>query len=99
MTHTPGPWRVIEKVGFSVYPEDSPVYIAFMNNARSNCEANANLMAVAPEMLRELEDLREEFEGLRNIAKNHSKPIHFQESALEKYVIELDEIIAKAKGE
>lgn len=93
MTHTPGPWRVIEKVGFSVYPEDSPVYIAFMNNARSNCEANANLMAIAPEML----DLLEWQTYLHHgVSKGGGKPSDAEwEECLEQSKL----IIAKAKGE
>lgn len=87
MTHTPGPWRVIEKVGFSVYPEDSPVYIAFMNNARSNCEVNANLMAAAPEMLEALEDVQKYVTFQMHL--DHEKEI----------AEKVDKAIAKAKGE
>lgn len=97
MTYTPGPWRVIEKVGFSVYPEDSPVYIAFMNNARSNCEANANLMAAAPEMLEALERIRGILKDNPNV-RVQAKDIG-NDLAVALNFERVDKAIAKAKGE
>ncbi len=94
MTHTPGPWRVIRKVGLTIYPEENKsVYIAFMNNARSNCEANANLMAAAPEMLDLLEWLTHLHHG---VSKDGDKP---SDAEWEDCLEQAKPIIAKAKGE
>ena len=50
MTHTPGPWRVLHGIG--VFPMDSDSHgIALAEHHRGEHEANARLMAAAPDLL------------------------------------------------
>ena len=71
MSHTPGPWFVSMKpdwdedgwMGVGVYDCDGGVYAVVDDEpetiARPFCEADARLIAAAPEMLAVLEELRE----------------------------------------
>lgn len=60
--HTKGPWvaRVVRGMNASVYGPDEKS-VASVGNARSRsteeCEANAHLIAAAPELLEELSEL------------------------------------------
>lgn len=94
MTHTPGPWKVIRKVSWSIYPEEKgATYIAFMNEARSNSEDNARLMAVAPELLGTLEWLTNVRCG---VSKGGGKP---SDTEMEDCLEQSKLLVAKAKGE
>ena len=70
--HTPGPWRTIESINTTmrtVVGPDFPGqgYIADVNLCRTNDaqdvdgEANARLIAAAPELLQLVKDMREAF--------------------------------------
>lgn len=70
--HTPGPWRTIEstnKTVRTIVGKDFPGqgYIADVNLCRTNDaqevdgEANARLIAAAPELLQLVKDMREAF--------------------------------------
>ena len=88
MTHTPEPWRVIRKVGWTIYPEEKgATYIAFMNEAREESGDNARLMAVAPEMLKALE-----------LVQKYWSPNPHLSYELEAFE-EAEQAIIKAKGE
>ena len=53
-THTPGPWRVLHKTG--VFPMDSDCWtIGTAEQHRKEHEANARLMAAAPDLLAALQ--------------------------------------------
>ena len=53
-THTPGPWRVLHKTG--VFPMDSDCWtIGTAEQHRKEHEANARLIAAAPDLLAALQ--------------------------------------------
>ena len=68
--HTPGPWVVASDsdldngIYYGIFPEDDldaarfdEDFIALTNLNHKNCEANARLIAEAPEMLKALRDI------------------------------------------
>ena len=67
MTHTPGPWRIVridgELVG-SIFRGKTRICAGIIDDIKlhSEAEANAHLIAAAPEMLEALEWLMEEFD-------------------------------------
>ena len=67
MTHTPGPWRIVridgELVG-SIFRGKTRICAGIIDDIKlhSEAEANAHLIAAAPEMLEVLEWLAEEFD-------------------------------------
>ena len=94
MTHTPGPWRVIRKVGWTIYPEKKgATYIAFMNEAREESGDNARLIGVAPEMLDGLEWVLNLHHG---VSRGGGKP---SDAEWETCLGEIKQLIAKAKRE
>ena len=55
-THTPGPWRVLHKTG--VFPMDSDCWtIGTAEQHRKEHEANARLIAAAPDLLAALQEV------------------------------------------
>ena len=64
-THTSGPWRVLHKTG--VFPMDSDCWtIGTAEQHRKEHEANARLMAAAPDLLAALQILLEACEQRAN---------------------------------
>ena len=64
-THTPGPWRVLHKRG--VYPMNSEsLSIGTAEQYRKEHEANARLMAEAPNLLAALRDAALQIEYLHD---------------------------------
>ena len=62
MTHTPGPWQSHdctegERTKFSVYHNGPLAYVGDTGDGPDNCEANARLIAAAPELLAALETI------------------------------------------
>lgn len=63
MTHTPGPWRIDPAVypeSPKIYPDNGSAnfaYIARVNAGRDEFQANARLIAAAPDLLEALEKL------------------------------------------
>jgi hypothetical protein len=55
--HTKGPWRVGQSYGPTVYIEPSVASVNAHKNSRSEIEANARLIAAAPELLEALDAL------------------------------------------
>lgn len=55
---TPGPWTLSPKSGrFVIGSDQEPIYTAHTGRGLDEVEANARLIAAAPEMLAALEDL------------------------------------------
>jgi hypothetical protein len=85
MKHTPGPWRIVPgddyMVASSAYPSEkvSPVvrdnigpFVALIGNQSGDCgEANAQLIAAAPDMLAALKAIAEPLEGIRDDQASH----------------------------
>lgn len=90
--HTPGPWYYAGLAGdhdFGIYPESTGRDIALVRDFN---EANARLIAAAPDMLAALENARNVLAGL---ACGDLTRIHRSSPTLE----EVREAIRKATGE
>lgn len=93
--HTPGPW-VARKTGGAGWPEQRGFAIYF-NEAQEQVvdfvyeEADARLIAAAPELLEALEHIREYW--------NRDHNDQAMSDALWRIIDTADEAIAKAKGE
>lgn len=68
--HTPGPWKVTGNIGrkseFGIVADAAPCIIAIMGNQKEwpvEAQANAALIAVAPELLHEAENVIQGFGG------------------------------------
>ena len=62
--HTPGPWNVSDEVGLVIKHGDGANDFVDMENG-----ANARLMAAAPDLLAEVERLREVVRALREASE------------------------------
>jgi hypothetical protein len=91
MTATPGPWKVDDQFGGT---EDDPrLFIRGENSfvaqtVGGNDDANAHLIAAAPELLKVCKIIQAEFDRLPNIAEVFAEEKCF-----------LDSVIAQAEGE
>jgi len=81
--HTPGPWKVID--GNEVYSGVTPIAQSWATVDEQ--EANARLIAAAPELLSALKALKEQLESEE--ADGHNRTVH---------LIVIDSAIAKAEG-
>lgn len=103
-TFTPGPWKVEEDGDESVVVGTSPVsspIVAWVNTTKGtetqpgccgNPEANANLIAAAPEL----------YEALETLLKHHSGPQPVDNEAFETVAKDVEQaraVLAKARGE
>lgn len=92
--HTPGPWQARkynEYAQFQIEDFDRREICVVNRGLESVCEANAHLIAAAPEMKDELIGLRQCFRDLA--IKDHSKDGIFHAVANR-----IDSVIAKAEG-
>ena len=68
MSHTKGPWRNRDNQIQALDSEDcfnlTITQVDFTEGAEKECEANAKLIAAAPELLEALELLRDQYEKL-----------------------------------
>ena len=99
MTHTPGPWFVVGRPGYEALEIHAPhrrvaKSLYHMGSEDTEADANARLIAVAPEMFGRLEAAEQ---TLRNLAHGfldgEANTIAHNEAA------NIRAIIAKAKGE
>lgn len=105
--HTPGPWRVNKKVNTSVEQATAPQGMVLIcqcedpDGARTNKEdeANARLIAAAPELLAAVEEAKAQIEF---IWQNYF-PIAYKNGNVDKsslmVINQCNEAIQKAKGE
>lgn len=66
MTHTKGPWMHANTAGnhqFAIYPEATGKDIALVYNRCQESEANARLIASAPELLEALQEVIRNYEN------------------------------------
>lgn len=106
--HTPGPWNVIEGVadggGIAIGPdlEDvGPHALVTFNGGES--EANARLIAAAPDLLEVLQDGYNRFETMRYVlqaieAAGHDLPMEYG-SEIARWVERAAAAIARTEGE
>jgi hypothetical protein len=102
--HTPGPWRIhgceagqpICAIGDRVICDQDKDEVAVVRYNAADCEANARLIAAAPELLATLEAFAEEFPQLAN----DDEPINGADAvdALCRLWPQINAAIAKAKG-
>ncbi|WP_054908777.1 hypothetical protein [Pseudomonas sp. NBRC 111135] len=62
MSHTPGPWAPDPQATFKIRAPDLDRAIAYL--APTDCDANAKLIAAAPELLAELKNLHRAYVNL-----------------------------------
>lgn len=93
--HTPGPWEIIEDAVIEIIPVDTGDVIAYVEQAgynRDEVQANAYLIAAAPELLKMMKETLVEMEELSN---EETKWISFIGRTNSK---KLRSVIAKAEG-
>ena len=91
MAHTKGPWSKRRKLNYAIeiYGPDDQSICTVYPNGRRDVHAIATLIAAAPEMLAELESMRDDLALLVS-----------ERVRLEFYDFErIDAVIAKARGE
>lgn len=95
VTHTPGPWRVVKQLRFDenvlVLAGDSKVIAEVWHSTHLDCNPDVDLIAAAPEMLKELEFAQSMIDAVMRNANPTTSEIHDALSRLAR-------IIAKAKG-
>jgi hypothetical protein len=85
--HTPGPWHCKTVPIGRIWIQDSTTYaVAHVAKSRKESEANAHLIAAAPELL-------EACEMARDVISGAAQPDEHEALAI------LDALIAKAKGQ
>jgi hypothetical protein len=98
--HTPGPWEInkyLNYEGFSIYGPDGTGCIAerwWPSKTDIPIEANARLIAAAPEMLLELEHELEELEGW---LRDEETP-EWTDNSMRIREEKIKQVVAKAKG-
>lgn len=99
MSHTPGPWSVGDKRGVWTGP------VVMADNGRrgvafvcGESEANAHLIAAAPDLLATVKRLREVFEQLSDGDWRHLDATYVDQLIESDGLIGCDQVIAKAKG-
>ena len=99
MSHTPGPWEIIEVERFGkihVYgPSNKPI-VADVNTYKHDGEANARLIATAPELL---ECLQSCLAYVKRYYKTLPDDGQEQDFLMVAVIYPAEEAIAKAKGE
>ena len=98
MKHTPGPWKVYRSNWdhtISVCGDDTVCLFYYLQEEDhntvnlENCEANARLIAAAPDMLEALKECRRMYGGIE-------WSIHYPDEA--RLIRKIDEVIEKAEG-
>jgi hypothetical protein len=84
--HTPGPWTVGDSGGYLNQMKIEPA-IGVVYGAGEEIQANAHLIAAAPELLEALQELKEEL--FQHAEGNYLRP----------FLDKAEAAIAKAKGE
>jgi hypothetical protein len=83
-THTPGEWmQEIEstvKGNFAIFERNTDTHIATVHNIGAEAEANARLIAAAPDLLTALDDLLGYMEGYEH-DYNNGEPLPVYERA------------------
>jgi hypothetical protein len=94
--HTPGPWSLFPmETGWYVNQQGGPGYVGTMHTAShraAECEANARLIAAAPELLEALEIARN---GLRWYQETYHDAVN---GCDDEAMAQIDAAIAKAVG-
>ena len=79
MNHTPGPWTVNGNIGrkseLGIMADAAPCIIATMGNQKewpAEAEANARLIAAAPDLLAALQEAREAIGVALDMAQRHN---------------------------
>ena len=107
--HTPGPWRVDDNYVLCLY-DGRPNNICRMLGRGDETEANARLIAAAPDMAERIERLeavnadlleacKRTRQGYMNLIEVGALPHKGWDEQTREYIAELDELIAKAEGE
>jgi len=89
--HTPGPWEIVDFRGWpqgQLSIQAGPMYVANVFAKHPNCNANARLIAAAPDLLAAAERL----------AAVNNDPMTFEASDFDAAWNAMHEAIAKAKG-
>lgn len=85
--HTPGPWKAVKcGVTNTIETNNGASLLAMMDHYTDEDEANAKLMAAAPEMLEALEELK---------ATNS----YWWQDVDENLLVKIESVIKKAKGD
>lgn len=98
MNYTPGPWKYVTNVGPTkalITEDDGSTIVELRLNVRdSRLEANARLIAAAPELL---EVCKDALESLRRLPYDWQpgRPVAYRVTIMQ----ELEKAIAKAQGE
>lgn len=101
MKHTPGPWKAFLKNGIVAVTTASGKEVIHWSGFDSSefstntDEANARLIAAAPELLDALNKTRQ---GYRNLIELKLLPSAAYEDATREYIAVMDAAIAKAEG-
>ena len=99
--HTPGPWKTVQaKSAISIKAHDGLVTIANIGwmlraNYPDTCEANARLIAAAPDLLAACELATHDLQRMMALLEVHAK-MSFKGGSFESNLAELKEAIAKA---
>jgi hypothetical protein len=96
--HTPGPWKSIE--GADIVRTENGEYISKIGGGTdAECEANARLIAAAPDLLSAATKLLAVFDDISKNNKGWLGKLVLQDYAqLNEALIEVPAAIAKAKG-
>ena len=98
MSHTPGPWATM--LGTGVYSEGGREIVYWAHNTRSGDkaeqEANAHLIAAAPDLLKALKECRNAIQGGKPFDPYDSRGAGFQQQFGVAFLEYLNSAIAKA---
>lgn len=93
--HTPGPWFIAQTELWSASPYKFGVQVVADLHQSSHMEANANLIAAAPDLLEACEDFR-------NVLRSKIRDGKYREEYAEAFYQaerRMDRAIAKARGD